>query len=61
MGPPWVGKPSPRRREKEGINSAVFKVQTRKLTFKTKWFIGHQWLTPIILATWDTEIERIIV
>jgi hypothetical protein len=22
---------------------------------------GHQWLTPVILATWETEIQRILV
>jgi hypothetical protein len=22
---------------------------------------GHQWLTPVILATWETEIRRITV
>jgi hypothetical protein len=28
---------------------------------KSKWKAGHQWLTPIILATQEAEIKRISV
>jgi hypothetical protein len=29
--------------------------------FKSKYAAGHQWLVPVILASWKTEIRRIVV
>jgi hypothetical protein len=29
--------------------------------YRIKILAGHQWLTPVILATWKAEIERIKV
>jgi hypothetical protein len=29
-----------------------------RVKFKKRLLAGYQWLTPIILATWETEIRR---
>jgi hypothetical protein len=31
------------------------------LTASASIVAGHQWLTPVILATWEAEIRRIMV
>jgi hypothetical protein len=37
------------------------KVNVLSLSDKAKFLAGHQWLTPVILATQETEIRRITV
>jgi hypothetical protein len=35
--------------------------QREKIPMKTRSEAKHQWLMPVILATWEAEIRRIVV
>jgi hypothetical protein len=39
----------------------LFRMTKEKNNFKNRQLTGHQWLTPIILATQEAEIRRIKV
>jgi hypothetical protein len=42
-------------------NSRPVQAKLARAYLKNKINTGHRWLTPVILATWETEIRRIAV
>jgi hypothetical protein len=39
----------------------IFLVSITFFQSKKRLWAGHQWLTPVILATWEAEIGRIVL
>jgi hypothetical protein len=45
-----------------GLTHTHYSTQTRQLHLNPKRFLaGHRWLTPVILATQEADIRRIVV